>query len=240
MSLLVTNHQIQTFLEDFNAGIPATWATFDNNSSPGNVAVNPPFDGTNGTAWLPLDNNGTGDLEAYSNSWNNPSTLAADDWLISPNIAIGANNSLAWDGEARDLNFNDGYEVYVTTGAQTVAGCLAGTMVYSTTGENGFATNHVVDIPNAGFTSGNIRVCFRNNSTDKYLLAIDNVRVGTTGAGCTASATKTDFVEIIDCSTTSPTANGSASVSSGCAPLSVTFTDATTGWRSCNFLVVEF
>ncbi len=218
-----------TFLEDFETGIPGTWATIDNNGSAGNAAVNPPFDGTNATAWLPLDQNGTGDTEAYSTSWNNPATQAADDWLISPLFAVGAGNSLAWDAQALDATFNDGYEVYVTTGAQTVAGCQAGTMVFSTTGENPFQTNRVVDLSAYGFTAGNARVCFRNNSTDEFLLAIDNVRVGTTGSGCTSSENKLDYVEIIDCSTPPPVANGTADVVAGCAPQTVNFTGGQSG-----------
>jgi PKD repeat protein len=218
-----------TFLEDFETGIPVTWATFDNNGSAGNAAVNPPFDGTNATAWLPLDQNGTGDNEAYSTSWNNPATQAADDWLISPLFPVAATNSLAWDAQALDATFNDGYEVYVTTGAQSVAGCQAGTMVFSTGGENSFQTNRVVDLSAYGFTAGNARVCFRNNSTDQFLLAIDNVRVGTTGSGCTYSENKIDYVEIVDCSTPPPVANGTADVVAGCAPQTVNFTGGQSG-----------
>ncbi len=233
VSLTVTSPGYQpadtTFLEDFELGIPGTWATFDNNGSVGQA--NPPFDGTNATAWTPLDFNGTGDTEAYSTGWNNPTTTPSDDWLISPNIAIAAGNSLAWDGESQLATFPDAYEVYVTDGTnpQTVAGCLAGTMVYSTTAENAFTTQHVVDLPAYGFTGGNIKVCFRNNSGgDQYYLAIDNVRVGTTGAGCTNTEQKLDFVEIVDCSTTAPVADGVADVTSGCGPLTVNFTDAST------------
>ena len=216
------------FLEQFEGGIPGTWATFDNDGATPNGAVNPPFTGTDATAWLTDDYTGSGDNEATSTSWNVPATTAADDWLISPQILLNATSSLAWDGEALSAGFPDGYEVWVTTGAQTSAGCGAGTMVYSTGGENTFRTNHNVDLQAAGFASQNVRVCFHNNSLDMFLLAIDNVRIGTTGQGCSYTEQKLDYVEIIDCSISPPTADGSADINSGCAPLDVTFTDVTT------------
>ena len=216
------------FLEQFEGGIPGTWATFDNDGATPNGAVNPPFTGTDATAWLADDYTGSGDDEATSTSWNVPATTAADDWLISPQVLLNATSSLAWDGEALSGGFPDGYEVWVTTGAQTSAGCGAGTMVYSTGGENTFRTNHNVDLQAAGFASQNVRVCFHNNSLDMFLLAIDNVRIGTTGQGCSYTEQKLDYVEIIDCSISPPTADGSADVNSGCAPLDVTFTDVTT------------
>jgi len=231
-SLTVTSPGYQpsdtTYLEDFEGGIPGTWTTRDNNGSVGNAGA--VFDGSNATAWVDIDIDGAGDLEAWSTGWNNPTTTASDDWLISPNIAIAAGNSLAWDGESFYALFPDAYEVYVVAGgASSVANCLTGQLVFSTGGENAFTTQHVVDLPSYGFTAGNIKVCFRNNSSgDQGYLAIDNVRVGTTGAGCSNTEQKLDFVEVIDCSTTAPTAIGLADVVTGCGPLTVTFTDGST------------
>ncbi|MDG2330912.1 MAG: M57 family metalloprotease [Flavobacteriales bacterium] len=216
-----------TYLEDFESGIPGTWTTLDNNSSVGNVAAI--FDGTNATAWVDTDLDGAGDQEAWSTGWNNPITTPSDDWLISPNIAITGNNSLAWDGESFSAGFPDAYEVYVVGGGgATVANCLAGQLVFSTGGENAFTTQHVVNLPSYGFSAGNIKVCFRNNSGgDQAYLAIDNVRVGTTGPGCINSEQKLDFVEIVDCSIAPPSADGDANPISGCSPLTVNFSDVT-------------
>ena len=216
------------FLEQFEGGIPGSWATFDNDGATPNAAVNPPWTGTNATAWLSGDYTGSGDNEATSTSWNVPPTTAADDWLISPQVMINASSSLAWDGEAISSTFNDGYEVYVTTGAQNTASCQSGTMVYSTTGENSFRTTHNVDLAANGFANQNVRVCFRNNSTDMYLLAIDNVRIGTTGPGCSFTEQKLDYVTIVDCAVPPPGTDGDADVISGCAPLTVNFSDITT------------
>ncbi|MFT7611351.1 MAG: gliding motility-associated-like protein, partial [Parvicellaceae bacterium] len=217
-----------TFLENFEGGIPGTWTTLDNNGSVGNAGAI--FDGSNATAWVDIDLDAAGDIEAWSTGWNNPTTTPSDDWLISPNIAIAAGNSLAWDGESFYALFPDAYEVYVVAGgASSVANCLSGQLVYSTGGENAFTTQHVVDLPSYGFTGGNIKVCYRNNSGgDQGYLAIDNVRVGTTGTGCSNTEQKLDFVEVVDCSTTPPVADGVADVVSGCGPLTVTYTDAST------------
>ncbi len=53
------------------------------------------------------------------------------------------------------------------------------------------------------------------------------IRVGTIGAGCTASVSKTDYVRVVDCSTMAPVAVLYGSDSAGCAPVTVTYADST-------------
>jgi gliding motility-associated-like protein len=213
------------YLENFESGFPAGYARFNNDAFTPNVGVNPPFTGTNATAWLDLDVDGNGNFEATSTSWNGPGEQG-DDWMMTSAIGpLPANQMLFWDGEAQSTAFPDGYEVRISTTQLPANITNYSTVLFSTSGENGFPTTRNVNL--AAYAGQTVYIAFRNNSTDQFILTIDNIRVGTAGPGCSANITKTDFVEIIDCSITPPVADGNADVTSGCGPLNVTFTDAT-------------
>lgn len=126
------------------------------------------------------------DSVAFSTSWYSP-TGTSDDWMWTPLIGtMPANAKLTWDAVAYDPDFADGYEVYVMTQSSAPAGPTGGpgnignqitssTLVFSTASENTTWTSHTVNL--SSFAGENIWIAFRNNSTDKFLLAIDNVIV---------------------------------------------------------------
>jgi len=214
------------YLEDFEGGWPAGYDRYDNDPFTPNAGVNPPFTGTNATAWLPLDADGDGDGEAVSTSWNGGAGQPADDWMLTTGIgALPANQRLFWDGEALDVNFPDGYEVRISTAQLPANVGNYSTLLYSTTAENAFNTTHSVDL--SSYAGQVVYIAFRNTSDDMFLLAIDNIRVGTATPGCDASILKTDFVEVIDCTVIPPVTVLNSDVAGGCGPLTVTFTDAT-------------
>ncbi|MBL4594403.1 MAG: choice-of-anchor J domain-containing protein, partial [Flavobacteriales bacterium] len=229
-SLTVTSTGYQPIdilhFEDFESGWPAGYARFNNDPFTPNPGVNPPFTGTNATAWLDLDIGGDGNTTASSTSWNNPGPgQQGDDWMMTSAIVIpNANQMLTWDAVAEDPFFPDGYEVRISTTTQTTA--AATTVLFSTLAENSFTTQRSVSL--AAYVGQTVYIAFRNNSTNQFILSIDDVWVGTTGPGCTATITKTDFVEIVDCSVQPPVANLLATDSTGCAPLTITYTDGTT------------
>jgi PKD repeat protein len=214
------------YLEQFEAGWPAGYQRFDNDPFTPALAVNPPFTGTNATAWLDMDADGDGDGEATSTSWNSV-VGQADDWMLTTGIGVlPANQRLFWDAEALDVNFPDGYEVRISTTQLPANVGNYATLLYSTAAENAVLTTHSVDL--SGYAGQTVYIAFVNNSTDMFLLTIDNIRVGTATPGCSATLLKTDFVEVVDCTVIPPTAVLNASPASGCNPLTVTFTDATT------------
>ncbi|MBL4657416.1 MAG: choice-of-anchor J domain-containing protein [Flavobacteriales bacterium] len=130
------------------------------------------FDNTNSTAWIM-----NGCLNAQSTSWY-AAPAQSDDWLITPAISIGATSTLSWDAVATDPGFPDGYEVRISTSAQTVAGCLANAALFTIAAEDTIWTAHSVDLAAAGYTNQTIYIGFRNNSTDKNRLFLDNILVG--------------------------------------------------------------
>lgn len=213
------------YLENFESGWPAGYNRFDNDGFTPNAGVNPPFTGTNATAWLDLDADGNGNTEAVSTSWNGPGQ-AADDWMLTTGLgALPANQRLFWDAQALDATFSDGYEVRISTSQLPANTANYSTLLFSTAAENPYSTTRSVDL--SAYSGQTVFIAFRNNSTDQYLLTIDNIRVGTATTGCLSSVLKTDYIEVVNCAVIPPTAVLSASSTSGCAPHTVTFTDAT-------------
>lgn len=168
---LVATAAAQTlYTLDFESGMPAnvTLIDADGRTPAANVSQY-------SAAWNvanPSFSNGTNC--AISNSWYSPAG-AADDWMITPPIAVVNNAQLSWEAKAQDASYPDGYEVWVSTGAPTVAGMTAGTMVLSVPAENNAFTTRSVDL--SAFAGQNVHIGFRNNSNDMYLLLVDNIKV---------------------------------------------------------------
>ena len=127
-------------------------------------------------AWLSYVPVNATDTFAVSTSWIKPvGTTSA--WLITPTISnVAANSVLTWEALAPDMNNQDGYEVYVstvTTGTPNVSNFT--TLVFNTTAEKSTWQTHGISL--ASFAGQNIRIAFKNNSTNKYQLWIDDIIV---------------------------------------------------------------
>ena len=168
------------FFEDFQSEtIPAGWVLINND---GLTPIDADFD----QAWQvrneQADTNSP-NFTAASNSWYSPPGTA-DDWLITPAIAIGDDATLSWLAASWDVApFQDSYEVYISTSTQDMAGCMANAAVFSIAAEvSGVLTPRSVDLAFEGFSNTSIHVCFRNNSNDRYVLEVDDIWVeGTSG-----------------------------------------------------------
>lgn len=167
----ISNIDAQIFSEDFNAGIPATFTLTDvDGLTPHqNVAA---FAGSFAAGTL------TGQDCAGSTSWFSP-VGTADDWMATPAITLPISTSpisLQFDALAQDPNFADGVEVYVSTTGATPADFTA-TALYNTTasGEANPWTTRSIDL--TSYAGQTIYIAFRNNSTDKFILGIDNIVV---------------------------------------------------------------
>jgi hypothetical protein len=157
----------QVFSEDFNGGIPATWTLtdVDGQTPNANVAI---FT----EAWIALEE-AVGDSAAASTSWYTPAGQS-DDWLITPAIAIPAGTyELRWKAIAQDANFPDGYEVRVSTTGTAVADF--GTVLFSIAAENPVETSRTLDV--SAYAGQTVHFAWRNNSSDKFILRIDDVVV---------------------------------------------------------------
>ncbi|WP_426474456.1 choice-of-anchor J domain-containing protein [Chryseobacterium balustinum] len=132
--------------------------------------------------WNRIDRQGTdgsfggpaGNYAAMSTSWYTPAGTS-NDWLISPTIPVsGASPTLYWDAKAQDGDYPDGYKVMLApNGGNTVADFTV--ELYNTTGENSNWTSRAVSL--TPYIGQNIRFAFVNNSTDKFMMMVDNIKV---------------------------------------------------------------
>lgn len=106
----------------------------------------------------------------------------ADDWMWTPAITLtGSNIVLSWRARVYDVTFADGYEVRIMTvpptGGTGSIGNMesASTILFTISAESTGWSAHSVDISN--YRGSQVYIGFRNHSNDKYLLAIDNIKV---------------------------------------------------------------
>ncbi len=121
---------------------------------------------------------------AFATSWYSPSG-SANDWMWTPAIgpipAIGT--ALTWRAKNYDAAYLDGYEVRVMTAPTVPTGGTGAignqitnsTVVYSTAAEPAAWTSHTVDL--TPYANQTIYIGFRLNSTDKFVLVVDDVMV---------------------------------------------------------------
>ena len=166
------------FNEDFTNGL-GSWISIDND---GNLLQAEAAESVNGyfgtsystssaTGWFAGTNNGNGYV--ISCSYTNPATQV-DDWLISPEITVGAGAFLQWYAFPLSSSYADGYEVYITDASLTdPTPADFTTKLFSIAS----ATNKINAIDISAYAGKTVRVAFRNNSTDMFALLIDNVSV---------------------------------------------------------------
>lgn len=121
---------------------------------------------------------------AFSTSWYSPAG-AANDWMWTPLISVPAGSAtLSWRAVAYDPAYPDGYEVRVmqaangppTGGTGTIGNQITNsTTLFSVAAEQSAWTQHAVGL--SGFGGQQVYFGFRNNSNDKFLLIIDDVKV---------------------------------------------------------------
>lgn len=167
--------QTVLFSEDFQSGtMPGTWII--TNSDGLTPATNVAWC-TN--AWVVRDDfaDATNKVAA-STSWYVPAGIS-NDWMATPQVSITQTGTiLKWRSMAQDPLYPDGYRVYVTTasgGAPADFTGGSGTQVYTTTADNTVWTDHTINLD--AFVGQTIRIGFRNNSNDMFVLMVDDVQV---------------------------------------------------------------
>jgi hypothetical protein len=132
--------------------------------------------------------NNVTDSCAFSTSWYSPAG-AADDWMWTPAIgSITANTVLSWNAVAYDPSYADGYEVRIMTQSSTPGGPTGGTgtignqvsnstQLFSVAAENTTWTARSVSL--SAYAGETVWIAFRNNSNDKFVLLIDDIKVET-------------------------------------------------------------
>lgn len=110
-----------------------------------------------------------------SNSWYSPPGQA-DDWLITPAFDVVEGAVMTWEARAIDANYPDGYEVRVSTTDTELSSftdIIFSIAAENIIDENGNSTSRIA--PLADYVGQTVHVAFRNNSTDQFLLLLDNI-----------------------------------------------------------------
>lgn len=169
-SLLCVWAQQGLALEDFEGGqIPAAWTLHD-------VDGNTPHDNVSfvDEAWVIWTTSGN-DV-AMSTSWYSPPGMA-DDWLVTPPVAIGAGSTLTFEARAPDPNFPDGYEVRISTTGPDVADFMGNAPLLTVDAEMQTFTQHTIDLAAAGYANETVWIAWRNTSMDKFVLQVDDIAI---------------------------------------------------------------
>lgn len=169
LGLLFYQAQAQiVFSQDFESGsiAPMTAVDVDGKTLDPNVA------GFAGPTWKIIQGDATNTL-VVSTSWFTP-VGKADDWLISDSLTVTSPNTfLIWDAYSPDASFRDGYEVRVSTTNNATPSFT--NVVLTVPAE--LTTLNTRSVNLGSFMGQTIYFAFRNNSNDKYLLYMDNIRV---------------------------------------------------------------
>lgn len=175
LSIFIVNLGIsqQLLFEDFNSTggvLPAGWQSIDNDAPLPNAGLGPEWD-----MWhVDASTIGTDSVIAAS-SWLDVTTVAADDWLITPAVSgLQASATLNWKAGSRLASYLEPYEVYVATG-NTIADFLATTPLYTTAGEPVALTPRSVSL--AAYAGQTVYVAFRITGQDSYIIEVDDIEV---------------------------------------------------------------
>lgn len=160
--------------ETFESGIPAGFTTLCNdgmnvrsayfkNGSPKPewFASYPGYGQSNGKA-------------AYSCSLRQYDDVATDNWLVTPQLSVTSGGMwLAWDAHSVHYHLPESYQIMVsTTGTEP-----EDFSPLATVEEEGYEWTHRI-LSLSEYEGENIYIAFVHNSTNKYLLAIDNLFAG--------------------------------------------------------------
>ncbi|MDV7696155.1 choice-of-anchor J domain-containing protein [Chryseobacterium soli] len=169
----------QIFQEDFDGigpGIDA-WTVINADGLTPNADVS--FI-TNG--WNRINRQGTegnfggpaGNYAAMSTSYYTPAGTS-NDWLISPQFTVsGASPTLYWDAKSQDVTYLDGYKVMLApNGGNNISDFTV--QLYTNPGENSSWASRAAAL--TPYIGQNVRIAFVNNSTDDFLLLVDNIKV---------------------------------------------------------------
>jgi len=127
-------------------------------------------------AWVVSDLVDGGNFAAISTSYYDP-VGQSDDWLISPQIAIGPNARVTWVSRSANGDFPDGFEVRISTATNATADFLANPELLSVPVEAVAYTLHVLDLAAAGYADQPIYLAWRNVTDNGELLLVDDVFV---------------------------------------------------------------
>lgn len=156
---------------DFENGVPSDFTVLDRDENPnrsGLKKVSFPS-GSWSSSLLGSSFNRAAVSSSYS-TYNYP----VEDWLITPRIHVSSSAAcVRWDAKSVHYDFRDGYRVMVSEGGMALTDFVE---LFSIEEEAYFWKTRVLSL--ADYAGKDIYIAFVHNSTQRFLLAIDNLTVG--------------------------------------------------------------
>lgn len=148
-----------------------------NTPNPDDLTITDMFGFKKGDGWK-ITEGPAGIKAAFSISTYKPAGQS-NDWLIMPQITLPDSGAyiLSWSALTPDPDYRDGYEVYMQEGNPTTIEAFTSEPIYVVEEADTRLTNINIPVP-AELMGKKVRLAFRNNSNKKYMLCIDNIRVG--------------------------------------------------------------
>ena len=161
---------VTVFEENFDNGFPTGWVVVDGDG------LTPRSETGLNAGWnIITDYKDTSNNIMASCSWYDNGGGVSNDWLISPQISLGDNPCFSWTAYSQDDGFPEAYEVYISTTGNDTSDFLAGTRIDTVPSELNGYTIRALGL--TSFANQNIYIAFRQISDDKFVLALDNIKV---------------------------------------------------------------
>ncbi|CAN5229895.1 hypothetical protein BH09BAC1_BH09BAC1_23660 [soil metagenome] len=158
--------------EDFQDYFSQGWTMSDEDTLDVQQNITDDFGLEKGVPWITNpDPDEPDNIVAFSTSYYDPAGTA-DDWFIMPQTLVSANTNLIFSAKAYLADYPDGYEVRIST-TDDIPSFFNNPPLLTVAEEDTAWTQHVVDL--SAYAGSNVYIAFRNNSFDKYVLAIDDV-----------------------------------------------------------------
>jgi len=163
------------FSENFNSvavgSMPAGWTVFNVDALTPNSAVNWV---TN--AWVCNTYGNITSSAAWSTSWYTPAGTS-NDWMFTPAIVVpsAATPVLKYTVLAQDPDYADGYELRIMTAAPTAGNITTSTVLLTDAAAETTPTVKIIDL--TSYAGQTVYIGWRNNSTDMFMLGVDDVEV---------------------------------------------------------------
>lgn len=182
LALGTTNASTTYFADDFSNGL-GSYTVIDGDGLTASSIYSQIFGSAIGAqSWFPVQFSSSQICAVALSNFEPAGT--ADDWMISPEIAIGENVTLEWYAlsfsqavGAESAYGYDGYEILVSDNGGTTKEDFT-TVVFSTTAENGEA-EHKIQMDDFGFANKTVRFAIHSNSTQKLGLVFTYVQMYT-------------------------------------------------------------
>ncbi|HNW88452.1 MAG TPA: choice-of-anchor J domain-containing protein [Bacteroidales bacterium] len=165
------------FSQNFNAvadgAMPSGWTVF-------NVDGLTPYSSVNWVtnAWVCKTYGQLATKAAWSTSYYTPAGTS-NDWMFTPAITVptAATPVLKYTVVAQDPDYPDGYELRIITTAPTSGNITTSTVLLTATAAETTPTIKVINL--TAYAGQTVYIGWRNNSTDMFMLGVDDVEVKT-------------------------------------------------------------